>query len=59
MNPNVVTRELLSHPGLWDLLRERGVLLDEWDLRLTLAELCAEYGLDLRGLLKALEAAEG
>lgn len=52
MNPNAVVRHLLPHADLTALLKARGVLLDEWDQRLTLAELCQEYQLDLRELLR-------
>jgi hypothetical protein len=56
MNPNVLVRQLMHHPELRALLEARGVLLDEWDQRLTLAELCQEYAMDLRELLRVLRA---
>ena len=57
MNPNILVRDLLRSRGreAAQLLQDLGVVLDDWDQALTVAELCSEYFLGLRDLEKALQ----
>jgi hypothetical protein len=61
MNPNILVRDLLRSHGreAAQLLQDLGVLLDDWDQALTVAELCSEYLLDLRDLEKSLHRLVG
>lgn len=57
MNPNLPISMLIEDYGseASDILEDYGVGLDEWDLNLTLVEICEEYDIELEEIMERLK----